>query len=160
MSKVSKLLDEEVVRLAEKALKKLGSYGYVAKKLNATIAASKHGITEVAKIYNISRTTLTSWIKHIKNSDFNRLEAPKERRRRRKLNEVQLQEIKQWIESTPNITINELKIRIEEEYKLVVSKSTVHKAMKELNFSYITPRPKHYKQNTKKVEEFKKKSTK
>lgn len=160
MSKKSKLLDQAVVSSAEQALKKLGSYGYVAKKLNATIAASKHGITEVAKIYDISRTTLTSWIKHIKNSDLDKLSAPKERRKRPRLNQEQLQEIKEWIESNPNITINALKIKIEEEYKMVVSKSTVHKAMKELNFSYITPRPRHYKQDKKKVEEFKKKSSK
>ena len=68
MSKISKILDTSVVEAAEQALKKLGKHGYVSKKLNAVIAASKHNITEVAKIYDISRTTLTSWIKHIKDS--------------------------------------------------------------------------------------------
>lgn len=159
MSKLSKLLDKEVVKSAEEALKKLGPYGYISKKLNAVIAASKHNITEVAKVYDISRTTLTSWIRHIKNSNLDKLQAPKERCKRPKLNREQLQEIKQWIELDPNITINALKVRIEEEHKVIVSKSTVHKAMKELNFSYITPRPRHYKQDTIRVEEFKKKST-
>lgn len=160
MSKLSKLLDKEVVKAAEQALKKLGPYGYISKKLNAVIAANKHNITEVAKVYGISRTTLTSWIRHIKNSNLDKLQAPKERCKRPKLNQEQLKEIKRWIESDPNITINALKLKIEEEYKVIVSKSTVHKAMKGLNFSYITPRPMHYKQDKKKVEEFKKKSSK
>ncbi|WP_341763503.1 hypothetical protein [Candidatus Tisiphia endosymbiont of Beris chalybata] len=51
MKNKSKLLDQEVVEIATKELKKLGNYGYVSKKLNAVIAASKHSITEVAKVY-------------------------------------------------------------------------------------------------------------
>ena len=52
MTKSSKLLDQDVVRIAKKELKKLGQYGYVSKKLQAVIAASEHGIQEVARIYN------------------------------------------------------------------------------------------------------------
>ena len=39
------------------------------------------------------------------------------------------------------------------------TKSTVHRIMKKLDFSYITPRPKHYKQDPNDASEFKKKST-
>jgi transposase len=159
MSKISKILDASVVEAAEQALKKLGKHGYVSKKLNAVIAASKHNITEVAKIYDISRTTLTSWIKHIKDSRLDKLEAPKERRKKTRLDQLHLHEVKKWIELNPNITINALKIKIEGEWEITLSKSTVHKVMKDLNFSYITPRPRHYKQDKTAVEEFKKKST-
>ena len=65
MKNKSKLLDQGVVAIATTELKKLGNYGYVSKKLHAVIAASKHSITEVAKIFGISRNTITEWIKHI-----------------------------------------------------------------------------------------------
>lgn len=160
MSMVSKILDISVVETAKKALKKLGKYGYVSKKLNAVIASSEHNITEVAKIYGISRTTLTSWIKYVKELRLDKLEAPKERKRKSRLNSEQLEEIREWLALDPNLTIKVVRIRIEEKYGIAISKSTVHKAMHEVNFSYITPRPKHYKQDKESLEEFKKKSGK
>ena len=39
---------------------------------------------------------------------------------------------------------------------LNVGKSTVHREMQKMKFSYITPRPVHYKQDKEKQEEFKK----
>ena len=45
-------------------------------------------------------------------------------------------------------------------FNLNVSRSTTHRAMKEVGFSYITPRKSHYKQDKKAAEEFKKKSSK
>ena len=159
MTNKSKLLDSAVVEIATRELKKLGSYGYVSKKLQAVIAASKHGITEVAKVYDISRVTLTAWIKHIKAKEIERLSAPEERRKPNKLKSYQIEEIMAWVESEPNITIEALRIRIEKEQGVVLGKSTVHRIMKKLNFSYITPRPKHYKQDPNHASEFKKKST-
>lgn len=159
MKNKSKLLDQEVVEIATKELKKLGNYGYVSKKLSAVIAASKHSITEVAKVYNISRNTLGSWIKHIKSTGIENLKAPATRRRKQKIDEDKLKEIKDIIEVNPNITIAALKVKIEETCGIVIGKSTVHRIMHKLNYSYITPRPKHYKQNPSLVEEFKKKSS-
>lgn len=66
MSTQSKLLSDEVVASAKKALKAMGKNALLAKKLEAIIAAKKHGITLVSKIYSISRTTLTEWVKPCK----------------------------------------------------------------------------------------------
>jgi transposase len=158
MPKVSKLLDERVVETAIMELKKLGKCAPISRKLQAVISANKHGITEVAKIYDVSRTTLTEWIKHVKYSTIERLQAPPERKRKSKLNEQQRKQIKEWITGNPNITIRELKIEIERKLGVILGKSTVHRVIKNLSFSYITPRPKHYKQNEALAEEFKKKS--
>jgi hypothetical protein len=46
----SKLLDEEVVKSAKKMLKKVRNNVYVAKKLNAVIAAKKHIPNVVEKL--------------------------------------------------------------------------------------------------------------
>ena len=44
MAQVSKLLDQEILEFANKELKKLGKNAYVIRKLQAIIAAHKHGI--------------------------------------------------------------------------------------------------------------------
>lgn len=159
MTKSSKLLDQDVVRIAKKELQKLGQYGYVSKKLQAVIAASEHGIKDVARIYNVSRNSITSWIKIIKKGDIESLKAPKTRKRKQILNKEWMNIVKDWIMENPNITAKELRERIAKEFNIELSLSTAYRTIKRLNFSYITPRPRHYKKDEKLVEEFKKKST-
>jgi len=159
MTRSSGLLDEKVVLIAKQELKRLGKYAYVGKKLQAVIAASEHGITEVAKIYNISRTTLTEWIKYVKKGAIDKLQAPPERKKKSKLSDAHKLQIQEWMTNNPNTTIKELMIQIEEKLSITLSHSTTHRVMKSLNFSYITPRPKHYKQNPELAQEFKKKSS-
>lgn len=158
MPKTSKFLDSSVVSTAKKELKKLGPYGYVSRKLQAVIASSEHGIGEVAKIYGISRNTITQWIKHIKFLNLEKLKAPKERCKPHKLNKEQMIEVKSWIESDSSITSKALMIKIKEVYGIELSITTAYRIIKRLNYSYITPRPAHYKQDKDKVEKFKKKS--
>ncbi|QKX02663.1 hypothetical protein GOY07_00070 [Wolbachia endosymbiont of Litomosoides sigmodontis] len=55
-----KLLDEKVMKLAKEMLKKMQNNTYVTKKLNTVIATKKHSITDIAKIYCISRIVLTA----------------------------------------------------------------------------------------------------
>jgi transposase len=130
MGLVSKLLDEAVVEGAKKELKSIGNNRYVARKLEAVIAAKKHGITHVAAVYDISPTTLTAWIKHIKQGRINKLYAPPERRRKSKLNDNQRQEIAAWIKDNSQLTIKAIRLKIEEKFGIKVSKSTVHREIK------------------------------
>ncbi len=139
MALKSKLLDEKVVESAKEMLNKVRNNAYVAKKLNAVIAAKKHSITAVAKICSISRTALTAWIKHLKFGREEKLFAPPQRRRKAKLNQSQREQVEMWIEENPNITIKEMRIRIQEKLGLNISKSTVHRNMQRMKFSYITP---------------------
>lgn len=50
MPKVSKIINEELVLKAERALNKLGKDGVVVMRLKAIIASSKHGIKKVAEV--------------------------------------------------------------------------------------------------------------
>src|SRR5690348_6800632 len=70
MGQVSKLLNEDVVVACEAGLKKLGKIGIVAGRLQIILAAKKHGITEVCRIYGLSRTTLTDWIRRLRNGSI------------------------------------------------------------------------------------------
>ncbi|ONI56731.1 hypothetical protein N500_0169 [Wolbachia pipientis wUni] len=47
-----------------------------------------------------------------------KLFAPSQRRRKTKLNQAQLQQIEEWIEENPNITIKEMRIRIQEKLRI------------------------------------------
>ena len=73
MGRTTKLLTEEVVALSESNLQKLGKSGAVAIKLRAIVSAHKHGITFVAKAFGTTKTTLISWIKHVKNGSLDLL---------------------------------------------------------------------------------------
>jgi len=157
MAMSSKLLDDQVVEKAKAELKLIGKASIRARKLEAVIAASKHGITKVAEIYDITRKTLTSWIKHIKNDNLERLNAPPERKKKSKLNDLQREQIRKWIQDDSQITIKKLRIKIEQDFNLKISASTVHREVLKLDYSYITPRPKHFKQDQNQVTEFKKK---
>ena len=77
-----------------------------------------------------------------------------------KLKQTHKDKIKKWIEKDFNISITQVKEKLEKQFNLKVSRSTVHRAMKSVGFSYITPRQTHYKQDKKESESFKKKSPK
>jgi len=159
MGRTTKLLTEEVVALSESNLQKLGKSGAVAIKLRAIVSAHKHGITFVAKAFGTTKTTLISWIKHVKNGSLDLLSVQEGRGRVSALTDKHKDIIKGWMTGDPQITIDKVRLKISSELKINVGRSTVHRVMKALNFSYITPRPKHHKQDPVITAEIKKKSS-
>lgn len=157
MAQVSKILTDDLVAKAKSGLKQFGRYGSVAVRLQIIISAKEHGITDVCRVHGISRTTLTDWIKRFSLEEVNAL-ANKTKKPRSPLSK-HLGTLKKWVEENNNITAKELVIKIEEKLKIQISMSSVYRVLNKLKFSYITPRPKHYKQNTSSHEEFKKKSS-
>jgi transposase len=158
MARPPKLLDEEIFLLAQKGLKELGKSGLVARKLQVIIAARKHGMSKTCEFYSVTKNSLIKWIKDLKKESLQALQVQSGRGRKFLLNQEQEQEIKKWIEANANITINHLRLMILENMNIALSPATVHRLLQRLRFSYITPRPKHYKQNEKLKDEFKKKS--
>lgn len=159
MSGVSKLLDDQVVQFAKSALKTIGKNALLARKLNAVIAASKHGITTVAKVYDISRTTLTEWVKHVKAEQLIKLQAPIERKRKSILNDADRAIVKSWIEADPNLTLDSLALMVADGLNKTISRTTMYREIVKMKYSYITPRKQHINKDPKLAEEFKKKST-
>ncbi len=141
MARPSKLLDEEVVLLAHKGLKELGKSGRVARKLQAIIAARKHGISKTCEFYSITKNSLIKWIKDLKKESLQALHVQTGRGRKFLLNQEQEQEVKKWIEANSSITINHLRLMILENMNIALSPSTVHRLLQRLRFSYITPPP-------------------
>lgn len=156
MAGISRKITDEIVKIAENRLKELGKDKYVAAKLQAVISAKKHGITKVAEVFNISRPTLFSWIKHVKEEHLERLTVAPGRGRKKKLTAEQTDNVKEWVKENSQLTIDQVKLLIFQEFNVLISRSSVHRIMQSLNFSYITPRPKHHKQDPLEQEEFKK----
>ncbi len=155
MTQTSKLLSDKIVNLAKSELKKLGKLGLIASRLKIILAAKEHGITDVCRIHGISRTTLTDWIKRLNAGVAALKNKPKKPQSPLAPYE---NTIKEWIESNHNVTVKELIIRIKNELDVTIGQTAVRRVIKKLNFSYITPRPSHYKQNKALHPEFKKKS--
>jgi len=114
MSQISKLLTDEIVQHAEAGLKKLGKYGTIAFKLRMIIAAKKHSISTVCEIHDISRTSLTKWIKQLQSGKFSDLvNKPK---KPRSVLTYYIDTIKEWIKEDSNIIAKDLVIRIKEQF--------------------------------------------
>lgn len=159
MTGKSKLVDDETLGKAQTMLYGLGNEARGVIKLKAIIASREHGVTLVAKIFNVSRNSINTWIKKFKRDANSILSVDSGRGRKDKLTKEQLELVKSWILSNPNLTLQRLSQKIESNFNVKYTIPGVQKIMKKLSFSYITPRPKHYKQDKGKQEEFKKKSS-
>jgi len=160
MTRKTKAIDDELFSICKAELKKQGVRGENGRRLQAIISAREHGIKAVSDIYNISRETLMRWIRKFKEGGSSSFSVAKGRGRSSKLSEEQKLEIHDYIKRTgAQLSSKKLQIYIEEKFSISISKSTSHRLLQSSGFSYITPRPSHYKKNPQKQEEFKKKST-
>ena len=159
MSGISKAISEELYNKVVEELRTCGRQGDVSRKLQAIKSAKEHDITLVAKIYGVSRLSIMNWIKDFKSMGAEGLKIKEGRGRKAIVNPEEEEVIRKWLEQDNTITIKVLKLRIEGELGKKIGKTATHDLMKKLGFSYITPRPKHYKQVEEKQVEFKKKST-
>lgn len=157
MGLAPQLITEEKYQDALNALKQISKDNRIAIRLRAIVSAKEHGVGITAKVFNITTTTLRSWVKGFKKEDKNSLEYKPGRGRKSSINEDHLNIIREWIEKDSSLTIEKILKRLEKECKLKSSKSSVHRTLMKLGLSYITPRPQHYKQHTEQQADFKKK---
>lgn len=153
------IIDSELCKTAKQALSKLGKVGTVSKKIQSVISAHSHGIKKVSEVMNVSRSSIYLWSKQLQNGDFEGLINKSKHQDGIKLKKEHKEAIKVWLEEKPTLTIKEVVILLKENFDIIVSKSSAHRAMHDSGFSYITGRKRHYKQDKEKVESFKKKSS-
>jgi transposase len=159
MSGVSKAISEELLDAVEKALSVSIKQGDVSRKLQAIKSAKKHGIKLVADVFDVSRVSILQWVKSFAANGVEGLKLKVGRGRNSILSDAEKAKVREWIDEDCNVTIKEIQLRIEAVFNKTLKKSAAYNLMKSLGFSYITPRPSHYKQDKTRVEEFKKKST-
>lgn len=160
MARVSKLVDKEVLEKASKGLKDLGNYGKLSIKLKAVIACGDNSITQVSKIFNISRFTLNEWIKSVKIGGVSDLCLKPGRGRDAIVPESYHQEIKDWLLKDSQLTTDNVMAMIKNKFDLNIGRTATYNLIKKLGLSYITPRPSHYKKDESLHDTFKKTSKK
>ena len=124
------------------------------------MAAYNHGSKKVSEILDVDITSIYKWAVKLDREGYKSLINQAKHQEGIKLKNIHKERIKKWLEKDPNISIASIKEKIKDQFNIDVSKSTIHRAMKDSEFSYITPRKNHYKQDKEKVENFKKKSSK
>jgi transposase len=150
------IINSTLFEEAKLDLKKIGSLCIVATRLQAIISAKKHGIKKVCEVLDLNRSTINEWMNSYKDSGVEGLMKEK-KASRAKLTDEERNHLKDWIESNPTSTLKELVFRFDSELNIKIGKSSVHRELKNMGFSHITGRKKHYKSDPIKQDEFKKK---
>jgi transposase len=154
------IINEEIYEKARNGLIQLKSKGTAANKLKAIMASYKHGAKKVSEILDVDITSIYKWTIKLDREGYRSLINQAKHQDGIKLKKIHKERIRKWLEKDPNISITDIKEKIKNQFNIDLSKSTIHRAMKDSGFSYITPRKNHYKQDKEKVENFKKKSSK
>jgi len=156
MSGVTKAISKDLYTKAVNSLKGAGKTGDVSRKLEAIKSAKEHGISIVSRVFGVSRVTIMAWINDFKEKGTEGLKLKPGRGGNSILTDEEQCGVKSWLFKEPNLTIKAVKIKIAEVFEKKLSLSATHNLIQKLNFSYITPRAKHYKQDSCMHSEFKK----
>lgn len=149
-------LNESLIAQSKQKLKEI-PFSKVTIKLKAISALENNSILKVAQVFSVQRNTIKNWIKNFSNNGIKGLELKKRSPRKSKLNNKQIEDLQAWIKSNQgNFTLLKIQKIIKENYGVEISHNGVWKMLKRLNYSHITARPVHYKQDKEKLEEFKK----
>ena len=154
------IINEEIYEKAKNGWIQLQSQGTAANKLKAIMSSYKHGAKKVSEIFDIDITSIHKWTVKLKKDGYESLINRAKHQGGIKWKETHKNRIKKWIAKDFKISITQVQEKLEKQCNLKVSRSTVHRAMKSVGLSYITPRQTHYKQDKKESERFKKKSSK
>lgn len=133
MPRLSKMIDDKTYEEACAQLKRYGNTAKISIKLRAIVAAKKHGISNVAAIFDITRKSLMKWINDFKSNGPDKLKLQVGRGRKPSVDRKQMEEIKSWVLLNPNITTRELMIRINKTMKLNLSMSTTGRILKKIS---------------------------
>jgi transposase len=127
-------------------------------KLQAISAVSHSTINKVSEVFNVANTTLKFWIRTFEKSGIEGLESKVKNPKKPKLDMAQKDQVRSWIETNPNVTMKQLKFMIRKNFNIEISLVGIWKNVQKMDFSHITARSVHYKQDKEKLEEFKKNS--
>lgn len=165
MGRHKSLLTEEILCRIESDLKQIPN-SHVILKLLALKAATSYKQSDVAQIYNISRSTLQRWAYLYKNYGIEALKPKPKGHNPSKLTNSEKAIIRKWIidsiDSSDNQvhwTLKRLKHEVYKVFEKSVSKTPLWLTLRSMGLSLRKPRPRHYKSDLKKQEDFKKNST-
>jgi transposase len=151
-------LNEGLIEESKKALKEI-PFSKTVVKLMVIVALGENSISKVSELFGFSRNTLKSWVRGFSKHGIKGLEDKPRAGKKPKLTDFQQKYLLQLAgDYKEGYTLTKLKYKVAQKYGIEVHETTIFRILKKHGFSYITPRPKHYKQDENQVQEFKKKS--
>lgn len=151
------IITKKTYEIAKREMRKLKNEGTIFKKLLSVKLAYENNIKKTAEFLNVYPVSIKNWAKMINENKIDSLKIGSKHKDGIKIKALHKKQIFNWLERNPNLTIAQVREMVIEKFKITVSKSTIHNIMKD-NFSYITPRKNHYKQDKEKADIFKKNS--
>jgi len=157
MIRISELNEELVVR-AEEELNKISGDKIVI-RLKSIVALKNNSLGTVCEVMGYSRNTIKSWVRSFSKYGVKGLEDKPKSGRATKLSTKQQQEVLELVKNyKEGWTLFRLQKEILVKFGIKINHMSIWRLLKKQGFSYITPRPRHYKQDENQVQEFKKKS--
>lgn len=157
MAKIAALKNDQLFEKSHKLLKEI-PFSKVSVKLKGILALKDNDISKVAKVLSVSRNSLKSWVRNFDAHGIEGLMPKAKNSRKSKLSDSNKEEIQKWINDNPNLTLKELSLMVKDKFGIDISLTGLWKNLKKMNLSYITARPRHFKQDKNKLDEFKKNS--
>jgi transposase len=127
-------------------------------RLQALIAGYEQNISQVCSVLNVLPQTIRSWSQRFASEGTAGLIDKPKPGRTSHIQPIHEEAITCWLREDSQLTIHAIKLKLEAEFSLKTNKSSVHRTLQSLRFSYITPRPQHHKQDKNQHPDFKKKS--
>jgi putative transposase len=163
MSRPKRKLDEATLIRAKEELSRLKD-GRVAIKLKAIIAYYELPAKRVAQVLQTSRPTIHLWVDRFKKEGVEGLRDKPKGHYLGKLKEEHKERIQEWLISSKcsegkvvHWTLKSLQEEIEKVFGIKISHTGIWKNLKKMGFNLKKPRPRSYKADISKQEEYKKK---
>ncbi|NEQ84196.1 MAG: IS630 family transposase, partial [Moorea sp. SIO2I5] len=99
------------------------------------LSYQKFSINELSSLFGVTRKTIYNWLNKWEDQKIIGIYNQKGRGRKPKLNQEQRQQVKEWVKSEPK-SLNKVKIKINKEWKIDVSKETIKRTIKKLNIKW------------------------
>jgi transposase len=162
MGRSKTLVDDNFFNEIDIALSEIKDSEIVLKLISIK-ALKDHTYEDISKIFNISRISLTKWVKSFKRAGVEGLKKKPKKPKPRKLTDEQLKIMEGWlIEGKNNSgrfvnwTIEKLKKEILDVFGVEVGKTPLWIRMRKMNFVLKSPRPEHHKSDKNLQADFKK----
>ena len=153
----SNIITKSLYNQLNRESENIGKYFIISHRISIIKMCYKHGIKKTAKLFSISRNTIYLWIKSFMKEGIAGLENKTKHKGGLIIQNIHKDAIKNIIKQNPNLTVKEIKYYLQEKFNISVSISTIYNHIKDLGFSYISSRQKHYKQDKEEMNKFKKK---
>ena len=111
-------------------------YSQVRNRANCIIFSYEgYSLAQLMTIFRVSRRTIYNWLKRWESQGFVGLYNQKGRGRKAKLNQEQMQQVKDWVTETPK-SLRKVAIKINKKWGIKISNDTIKRIIKKLNMTW------------------------